>query len=145
MGLGKITVKKTVISLVFSLLLLPAGAYAAPLNLFFSPLPLTDSSSYLQQVGTLASADPKAGSVTVFSQATPRRTALSGAPSMLNNLPNFSSLRPSDAPMATHVMPTGGVAANRSGGENRIIIVSEPSLLLLLGLGLVAIVAAGRR
>lgn len=134
--------KKTVISLVFALLMLPAVSGAASLSLFFSPLPVLDNSSYLQQVGTLASVKAPGGAVSIFSGTT-QRTA-SGPSSFISTTPDFGALRPGSGAMATHVMPTGGQSMAGTGSSDRVL-VSEPSLLLLIGLGLVALGVARRR
>lgn len=121
--------------------MLPAVSGAASLSLFFSPLPVLDNSLYLQQVGTLASARPPAGSVSIFAGAT-QRTIQSDS-LLASTPPDFTALRPGSGAMATHVMPTGGQSTSGLGDTR--LPVSEPSLLLLIGLGLLAIGVARRR
>ena len=134
--------KKIASSIVVALLVLPAVSGAASLSLFFSPLPVLDNSSYLQQVGTLAGTRSPGGSVSIFTGMTERTTRNDAL--LTSSPPDFTALRPGSGAMATHVMPTGGQSTSGLGGGERLP-VSEPSLLLLIGLGLLAIGVARRR
>lgn len=130
--------RKTLSVIALVLGMLPVVANAAPLNLAFSSLSAMDDSGFLQQVGT--GAPSKSGSTTtIFGGGASARTASLGRSLFVSSQPNFSGLRIGVAPMASHVMSTGGMS--RVGSDSGVVpptAVSEPHLLLLFGLGLLA-------